>query len=132
MQINVKYLVVSFLLLITELIIALFVHDSIIRSHFGDFLIVILMYTLIRGLIGKAIKLLPIYLFIFATIVEVAQYFNIVDMLDLHNNKIAAIIIGTSFDVQDILCYFLAMLVLLMWDSRRSKCQQLDNRKSQT
>jgi hypothetical protein len=132
MQINVKYLVVSFLLLITELIIALFVHDSIIRPHFGDFLIVILMYTLIRGLIGKAIKLLPIYLFIFATIVEVAQYFNIVDMLNLHNNKIAAIIIGTSFDVQDILCYFLAMLVLLMWDSRRSKCQQLDNRKSQT
>jgi hypothetical protein len=87
------------------------------------------MYTLIRGLIGKTIKLLPIYLFIFATMVELAQYFNIVDMLNLNNNKFASIIIGTSFDVQDILCYFFAMLILLIWDSLQSKCQKLESNR---
>jgi hypothetical protein len=65
MKINMRYLFGFIVLLITEIIIALFINDNIIRPYFGDILVIILMYTFIRGVIHKSIKFLAIYLFIF-------------------------------------------------------------------
>ena len=116
MRINLKYISVFLLLLITEIIIALFVRDSIIRPYIGDFLVVILMYTFIRGFIQKSIKFLPVYLFLFASTVELVQYYNIVGMLGLQDNKVISTVIGTSFDIKDILCYLIAIVVLIIWE----------------
>ncbi|MCX7922584.1 MAG: DUF2809 domain-containing protein [Clostridia bacterium] len=116
MRINMKYMFAFFILLITETIIALFIHDTIIRPYIGDVLVVILMYTFIRGFIQKSIKFLPVYLFLFASIVELAQYYRIVDILNLQDNKIISIIIGTSFDTKDILCYLIATVILIIWE----------------
>jgi len=73
MKINPKYIFAFIILLIIEIIIGVFVRDAIIRPYVGDILVVILMYTFIRGIVGKPIKFLPIYLFAFAFIVEMAQ-----------------------------------------------------------
>ncbi len=116
MKINKRYLLVFIVLLIIEVIIALFVRDTIIRPYIGDILVVILMYTFIRGFIKKPIKYLPVYLFIFAFAVEIAQYFRIIDILNLHDNKLAATIVGTSFDIKDILCYLVGTIVLIIWE----------------
>ncbi|MHC1686040.1 MAG: DUF2809 domain-containing protein [Clostridiaceae bacterium] len=116
MKINIKYIVSFIVLFIIETIIALFVHDQFIRPYFGDMLVVILMYTFIRGFTKKTIKFLPIDLFIFAAIVETAQYFKIVDLLHLQNNKAATIIIGSSFDIKDILCYLVGSVILIAWE----------------
>jgi hypothetical protein len=116
MKINMKYIFVFFLLLITEIIIALFVHDAIIRPFIGDVLVVVLLYTFMRGFIQKPIKFLPVYLFIFASTVEIAQYFHIVNLLHLQNNRVLSIIIGTSFDIKDILSYLIAAVILIIWE----------------
>lgn len=116
MKINKKYLTAFFILFITEVLIALFVKDKIIRPFIGDVLVVILMYTFIRGIIKKTIKGLPIYLFIFAVLVEVSQYFHIIDKLNLRNNRLMATIMGTSFDIRDILCYFAGTAILIIWE----------------
>jgi hypothetical protein len=102
--------------LIIEIIIALFVKDAIIRPYIGDILVVILMYTFIRGIIQKSIKLLPLYLFAFAVAVEFAQYFRIVDVLHLQNSKVLSIIIGTSFDIKDVLSYLIGTIILTVWE----------------
>ncbi len=120
-KMNMKYIFVFLILLITETIIALLVNDVIIRPYIGDVLVVILMYTLIRGVIQKSIKFLPIYLFLFASTVELAQYFHIVDMLYLQDNKVISTIIGTKFDIRDILCYLIGTAILFIWEKIEKK-----------
>ncbi|OPZ87977.1 MAG: hypothetical protein BWY74_03269 [Firmicutes bacterium ADurb.Bin419] len=116
MKINLKYLTAFLLLFVTEVLIALFVKDKIIRPFIGDVLVIILMYTFIRGIIKKTIKGLPVYLFIFAGLVEVSQYFHLVDRLNLRNNRLMATIMGTSFDIRDILCYLAGTIMLIIWE----------------
>lgn len=118
MKINKKYIVSFLVLFIIEALIALFVHDNFIRPYIGDILVIILMYTFIKGIINKNIKFLPIYLFLFALFVEVMQYLKIIEFLNLENNKVASIIMGTSFDVKDILCYFIGSIILIIYENR--------------
>lgn len=117
MRINKKYIISFFILFIVEALIALFVHDNFIRPYIGDILVIILMYTFIRGVIDKKIKILPIYLFLFALFVEVMQYFKVIELLNLENNKVASIIMGTSFDIKDILCYFIGSMILIIYEN---------------
>lgn len=121
MKINIKYILCFIILLITEILIALFAKDTIIRPYIGDILVIILMYTFIKGLIQKTIKLLPLYLFFFASAVELAQYYHIVERLHLQTNKMLSIIIGTSFDIKDILCYLSATVLLIIWNIRSDR-----------
>jgi hypothetical protein len=72
------------------------------------------MYCFIRGVVGRKIRLLPLYLFVLSTLIEIAQYFQIVKLLNLQNNKFFAIIIGTHFDIKDILCYLIASIILIL------------------
>lgn len=120
MEINRKYMLAFVSLLIIEIIIAVFVNDTFIRPYVGDMLVVILMYTLIRGIVKKPIRGLPIYLFIFASAVEMAQYYSVMEKLDLPDNKIMSIIIGNTFDIKDILCYLFAVVILILWEKRTS------------
>ena len=118
MKINKKYIVSFLVLFIIEALIAFFVHDNFIRPYIGDILVIILMYTCIKGIINKNIKFLPIYLFLFALFVEVMQYLKIIEFLNLENYKVASIIMGTSFDVKDILCYFIGSIILIIYENR--------------
>lgn len=114
-KLNVKYLIAFILIFAIEFVIAVYVHDSIIRPSVGDILIVILMYCFIRAFITKEIKHLPLYLFIFAVAVEISQYFHMADLLHIHN-RVIRILMGTSFDIKDILCYFLGFLILCLFE----------------
>lgn len=118
MKINYKYLISFIILFFIEVIIALFIDDEIIRPYIGDILVIILMYTFIRTFIKKELRLLSIYLFIFATFVEVMQYFNILEILGLENNKLLSVVLGSVFDVKDILCYLIGSIILLIFDNR--------------
>lgn len=115
MKMNKRYLFAFLILLAIEIIIALFIHDAVIRPYLGDILVVILMYNLIRGMVKK-IKYLPVYLFLFATVIEISQYFQLVYRLQLQDYKIISTILGTSFDVKDIFCYLIATVILMIWE----------------
>jgi len=116
LKINFGYLAASVLLFITEIIIALFVHDEIIRPYVGDVLVVILIYTIIRSFLKTEIKYLPFFLFAFACAVELSQFFGLVYLLNLQDNIFIATILGTSYSLVDLLCYFIAMIILVVWE----------------
>jgi hypothetical protein len=116
MKINIRYILSFIILFIIETIIALYVHDAIIRPYIGDILVVILIYTFIRGIVKKKIRFLPVYLFLFASVVEIMQYFKVIDLLHLRSNRVVSIILGTSFDIKDILCYLAGSIILIMWE----------------
>lgn len=114
-RLNIKYLAAFILLFALEFLIAVFVHDSIIRPNVGDILVVILLYCVIKAFVNKDIKHLPLYLFIFAVAVEISQYFHLADMLHIHN-RVIRILMGTSFDFKDILCYFCGFVILSIFE----------------
>lgn len=103
-------------LLLTELFIGIFVHDRFIRPYAGDVLVVILIYTFLRALFPHGVKNLVWYVLLFAVSVEILQYFHIGRLLGLEHNRAAMIILGSTFDVKDILCYAAGCLIILVWE----------------
>ncbi len=104
-KLRIIYSVIFILILITEICIALFIHDDFIRPYVGDVLVTILICALLRIFIPEGVKLLPAYVFIFAAAVEILQYFDIVKLLGLEGNAFLSTIIGRTFSLHDILCY---------------------------
>lgn len=114
MKLNFKYLILFSILLFIEIFIAMFINDSIIRPFVGDILIVILIYTFLKIFINKNIKYLSVYIFLFACLVEVSQYFNLASILHLQQFKIARIILGSTFDIKDIICYAIGTIIIII------------------
>ena len=102
---RIIYAAIFALLLLVEIGIALFVHDNFIRPYIGDVLVTVLLCCLCRVVIPKGVPALPIYVFIFATFVELAQYIDIVKLLGWQNNALISTIVGRSFSFLDIICY---------------------------
>ena len=116
MRKRLPYLIATLVLLAVEVFIGLFVHDGFVRPFIGDVLVVILIYTFIRIFIPEKVRLLPLYVFIFSVAVEVLQYLKIVEALGLQDNAFMSTIIGTSFDIRDILCYFVGCAICGVWE----------------
>ncbi|MCD7995209.1 MAG: DUF2809 domain-containing protein [Clostridia bacterium] len=106
------YLAASIIIFIIELIIALYVHDRIIRPYIGDMLVVVLVYCFVRVFVPGGVKRLPLYVFFFAVFVEVMQYFRLAEILGLQGNAVARIILGSVFDWKDIACYGAGCLLI--------------------
>ena len=115
MKINYKYLGIFIILLFVEIGIALFIHDNIIRPFVGDALVVGVIYFFIRSFISK--RFLAVYVFLFACLIEVGQYFNLVSVLHMENIKVARIIIGSTFDLNDIFCYFIGTIFIFIYEA---------------
>lgn len=113
MEKRIYYIILTIILLAVEVLIALFVHDQFVRPYIGDVLVVVVIYAFVRIWIPESVRLLPLYVFLFAAGVEILQYFNIVELLGVQDNVFLRTIIGTSFDVKDILCY--AAGCVLIW-----------------
>ena len=91
--------------LLSEILIALFVNDNFVRPYLGDMLVTVLICCFVRIFFPKGVKLLPVYVFIFASAVEVGQYFDIVKLLGLENNTFLSVLLGRTFSLADIFCY---------------------------
>ena len=110
------YLTVTIVLHIIEVLIALYVHDDFVRPYVGDMLVVIVVYTFVRILIPEKVRLLPLWVFIFAVAVEILQWFHIVDILGLTDSRFFRVLIGGVFDVKDILCYGVGCVLLGIYE----------------
>lgn len=115
-RINIKYLITFVILFLVETLIALYVNDRIVRPYIGDILVVILVYAFVKMVVSGKIRFIALYVFLFAVLVEIAQYFNITALLHLSSNEAASTIIGTSFDWLDIVCYGIGCSVIAIWE----------------
>ncbi|MBQ8800342.1 MAG: DUF2809 domain-containing protein [Lachnospiraceae bacterium] len=113
---RMAYLLATLLLFGIELLIALFVHDDFIRPYVGDVLVVVLLYTFVRIFIPEKVRWLPLYIFLFAAGVEVLQYVRIAEVLGLSDNRILSVVIGSVFDVKDIVCYGVGCGLLFVYE----------------
>lgn len=99
------YLAMTVFWLAVEVVIACYVHDRFIRPYVGDVLVVVVVYCFVRIWVPQGVRLLPLYVFLFAAGVEVLQYFHLVELLGVGNNTFLRVVLGSVFDLKDILCY---------------------------
>ena len=117
MHFNKKFFILAIFLFIVELYIGFYVRDNFIRPYGGDFLVVILIYAMLRSFWKAKRKTIALVVLIFAYSVEIAQYFKVVELLNLTENRSAEIIIGTSFSWEDMLAYTLGVALIYFLDS---------------
>lgn len=115
------YLLATIVLFIIELLIALFVRDNFVRPYIGDVLVVVLLYTFVRIFLPEGVRLLPLYIFLFAAGVEVLQYFRIAEVLGLSDNRVLSVVIGSVFDVKDVVCYGVGCVILGVYEFIKEK-----------
>ncbi len=109
-----SYALAFAVILVIEILIALFVRDSFIRPYGGDILVTVLLCCFMRMIFMDKLPLMPLWVFIFAVFVEVLQYFDIVTLLGLDNIKFFVVLIGSSFSVIDILCYAIGCVLFYL------------------
>lgn len=115
---RLHYAFLCVILIAIEILIALFVHDRILRPYGGDVIIVIVIYCFLRVFFPKKPKLLAFYVFLFAAVVEVLQFFDYVALLGLSGNRFLSILLGSSFSFVDILCYAIGCLLCFLIDKQ--------------
>lgn len=110
------YLAATVAIFLIELLIALFVRDKFIRPYVGDMLVVVLLYTLVRVFLPEKPRLLSVYIFAFSMCVELLQGMHIVELLGLQDSRFFSILIGTTFDWKDIICYGVGCILCGLWE----------------
>ncbi|HWZ14770.1 MAG TPA: DUF2809 domain-containing protein [Mucilaginibacter sp.] len=129
MSFNKAYFLLVLTLFITEILIGVYMHDTVIRPYGGDFLVVILIYCAVKTFFNLPVLQTACYVLVFAYLVEISQYFHLVNILHLQNSKVAKILLGTSFSVTDLLAYTLGiLLVIVVEDIRKRTVRSLISR----
>ena len=113
------YFLSALLLFVIEFIIGADVHDAVIRPYGGDFLVVILLYCLIKSFVNAPAFKTACSVLLFAYLVEISQYFHLVNLLGLQNSKIAKILLGTFFSFTDLLAYTLGILLVIIIENAK-------------
>ncbi len=121
MRFNIRYFLLTILLFVTEVLIALYSHDSILRAYIGDVLVVILIYCFVQSFFNTPVLITAIAVLIFSYVIETLQYLNIVEILGLQHSTLAKTVIGTSFSWIDILSYTAGILVVILVEKMAGK-----------
>ena len=103
-------------LLAAEVCIALFVHDRFVRPYLGDVLVIVLLYCLGRGPLGIRGKWLVPAVTALGALAEGLQALRLADRLGLGPDSPLRVILGSTFDWADLLCYLTGGLILAAWE----------------
>ena len=116
---NGYYFLAALLLLIVEIVIGSYMHDDIIRPYGGDFLVVILLYCILKSVADLPVIQAAFIVLMVAFLVEISQYFHLVKLLGVENSKTAVMLLGTSFSFTDLLMYTLGTSQLILIERLR-------------
>lgn len=121
MKINFRYFLLFILLFIVEVLIALYLHDRIIRPYIGDLLVVIMIYCFVKSFFNTNVVKTALAVLLFAYVIEVLQYFRFVKLLGLQNSKLASVVLGTSFQWIDLVAYTAGAAIVIAIEKLRRK-----------
>lgn len=110
---NKNYFFLAVLLFIIEVLIATFLRSGFIRHYFGDFLVVILLYCLVKSFLNIPVIYAAIGVLLFAYFIELLQYLDFLKRIGLENIRLANVVLGNYFEWADMLAYTLGILFVL-------------------
>lgn len=86
--------------------------SGFIRHTIGDYLVVILLYTLLRTFVKSSVKTMCVITLLIAYFVEFIQLTSFLEFLHLENNYTANIIFGNTFSITDLMAYTLGIITV--------------------
>lgn len=104
------------LFLIEVLIATKLAHWGFVRSSLGDVLVTMLLYCAVLAVRDFERLRLALAIFVFACLIEAAQYLHLAQALGLAPGSALRIMLGDSFSWADIACYFAGCVVALAID----------------
>lgn len=127
LQFNKNYLVLAHSLFLIELAIAFIIKTGFIRYTFGDYLVVILLYAIIRGCTNLSVRASSLVVLVIAYTIELLQLTPFLSYFNLQDSFTAQLIFGSTFNVTDLVAYTLGILTILTFESSFLKFQNLQN-----
>ena len=121
---HLHYAMATIFVLLVEVVIALFVHDRIIRPYLGDSLAVVLVYCGVRAVTPLSVRAAAALALAIALAVEFGQWIGYVDRLGLSHIRWARIVLGTGFDWHDLIAYSAGGAAILVVELRRGRERQ--------
>ncbi|MBN8878954.1 MAG: DUF2809 domain-containing protein [Sphingobacteriales bacterium] len=118
---NKTYFLLAVLLFVIEVLIALYMHDRIIRPYIGDLLVVILLYCFVRAFVSISPVKIVIGVLLFSYLIEVLQYLKLVKLLGLQHSRIANVVIGNLFEWMDLVAYTVGIIIVLAVEKYRKQ-----------
>jgi len=119
---RIVYALLLGVLLLTEIYIALCVRDRFVRPYLGDVLVTMLVGCAVRVAFPMGMRWLPLYVMLFATVVECLQYIDVVGLLGWENSAFLSTVIGRSFSWWDLVCYAAGCAVFFGIDCLMRRC----------
>lgn len=111
-KIRGKYRVFFTINLIAVLLIGFYGVGWFWRGFLSDVFIVVLLFSFIKMLTPASTLKVSLSVLAFSYLVELGQYFNLVELLGV-NNKAIRILIGTHFDWLDLIAYTVGFFICL-------------------
>ena len=105
-SIRLRYAIAATCILLAEVLIALYVRDGFVRPYLGDVLAVVLLFCLLRIFFPTGMRWLAVFVFFFAVALEILQGLDFVSRLGLMEHRWLSLLLGTTFSVGDLFCYF--------------------------
>lgn len=95
----------------------MYLKNGFIRHTFGDFLVVILLYCFVKSFLNLNPKITGIIVLIIAFSIEFLQLSNLLEFLNLQNSHTAKLILGSTFQVTDLVAYTLGIIAVLIFEN---------------
>ncbi|TDN84752.1 uncharacterized protein DUF2809 [Salegentibacter sp. 24] len=108
-------------LLLIEILIAIFIKDDFIRPYLGDFLVVILLYCFLMSISQISVFKGLLIVLIFSLAIEFLQLLNIEKIFQPQPPQAIMIILGSSFSGWDLMAYLLGLLGCLILEYNRNR-----------
>ncbi len=120
LKFNIKYFTAFVILFVVEVLIAIFLKGGFIRHTFGDFLIVVMLYALIKAFTSIDNIKIALSVLVFAYTIEFLQLANLLDFLNMKGNRLATLILGSHFSIGDLMAYTLGAFCSVCIDKKQS------------
>jgi hypothetical protein len=114
---NKTFFFIVIILLLIEILIATVFKTTFLRPVFGDYLVVILMYSFLRALTPIQPLTIGIAVLLLAYLIEAGQLIDIHSIIEIPKNTMTQMTLGTAFDWLDILAYTLGVISIFIVDT---------------
>ena len=111
---NKAYALLFIVLLTVEILIAKFLKSGFIRYTFGDYLAVICLYCFFKSIIDSPALKMSILVLIISYVIEFLQLANFLSLLNIENNELLRVVLGSTFNTSDLLAYTLGIITVLI------------------
>ena len=120
MKFNKTYFFLFILLFLIEVCIAYFLKSGFIRHTFGDFLVVIMLYCLLKSFVNIKPISMALIVLIISFAIEFLQLTTFLEMLNLQDNMYAKLVLGNTFHFSDLVAYTAGVITIIGIESKRT------------